>query len=106
MNPGRLRNRIEIQEKQTIRDPDTKLPIEKWVALHKCWAQIYQPRGRNFYQAAVAHKEYITWFNIRDRDGIEPGMRVLFKNRRYEVEQVNPDFQHQKTMALQCREVV
>lgn len=97
---------IEIQDEQNVKDPVTKISRKEWVTIRKCRAQFSQPRGRNYYRAAVAHKEYITWFNVRHTDGIESGMRVLYKKRQYVIEQVNPDEQNRKNMALQCREVV
>lgn len=97
---------IEIQDEKTIKDPITKISRKEWVTVRKCRAQFYQPRGRNYYRAAVSHKEYITWFNIRHTNNIESGMRVLYKERQYVIEQVNPDEQNHKNMALQCREVI
>lgn len=105
MNPARFKIPIEIQAERTFKDPDTKITRKEWVTIRKCRAQFSQPRGRNYYRAAVAHKEYVTWFYVRHTDGIETGMRVLYKNRKYEVEQVNPDFQNRKILGLQCREV-
>lgn len=106
MNPGRLKNRIEIQEETTVRNPVTKLNEKVWAAFHKCWAEIDQPTGRNFYQAAVAHLEYVIWFNIRYKDGIKPGMRILFGASVYEIEQIKPDLQSKKSTSLQCKEVI
>ena len=54
MNPGRLKHRIEIQEKKTVKDPVTKLPTETFVTVYSCWAEIEQPTGRRFFEAAVA----------------------------------------------------
>lgn len=97
---------IEIQEERQVIDPVTHIQKKEWVTIRKCRAQFSQPRGRNYYRAAVAHKEYITWFNVRHKEGIQPGMRVLYKDRKYIIEQVNPDYQFMRNMALQCKEVV
>ncbi|WP_054948975.1 phage head closure protein [Numidum massiliense] len=106
MNPGRLKNRIEIQHKTAVRDPDTKITKQKWQTIHKCWAEIEQPTGNRFYQAAVAHLEYATWFKIRQKDGIKPGMRVVYQDHKYLIEHVKYDLQHKRFVSLQCKEVV
>lgn len=106
MNPGRLKHRIEIQEKKTVKDPVTKLPKETLVTIHECWAEIEQPTGRKFFEAAVAHLEYAVFFNIRYKEGIKPGMVVSFKEKTYEIEQVKPDLQFKRWTTLQCKEVV
>ena len=106
MNPSRLRHQIKIQEKQTIKDPVTKLPKEEFVTIHECWAEIEQPTGRKFFEAAVAHLEYAVFFNIRFKEDIKPGMVVSFKERTYEIEQVKLDLQSKRWTTLQCKEVV
>lgn len=106
MNQGKLKNPILIKEKKTTKDPVTKLPKEEWVDFCKCWAEIEQPKGRSFYQAAVAHLEYVTWFHIRYKKGIKPGMRVLFHERSYEIEEVKQDLQNKQYTTLQCKEVI
>jgi len=107
MNPARLKHPIKIQEERVFKDPDTKITKREWITIRECRAEFNQPRGKNYYQAAVAHKEYITWFNVRFvDDSIEPGMRIIFKNRKYEIEQVNPDYQRKRLTSFQCREVV
>ena len=106
MNPGKLKHRIKIQQKQTIKDPITKLPKEVLVTVHECWAAIDQPKGRRFFEAAVAHLEYAVFFQIRYKEGIKPGMIVTYDGRNYEIEQVSYDFQDKRWVTLQCKEVV
>jgi len=106
MNPGRLRNKIKIQEKQMVRDPETKLMEKKLVTIHNCWAEIEQMTGRKFFNAAVAHKEYAIFFHIRYKEGLKPGMIVSFNGREFEIEEVKPDLQYKRMTTLQCKEVV
>lgn len=106
MNPGKLRHRIQIKEKQIVRDPVTKLQKETLVTFHECWAEIEQPKGRKFFEAAVAHLEYAIFFNIRYKEGIKPGMVVCLNEKTYEIEEVKQDLQYKRWTTLQCREVV
>lgn len=105
MNPSRLRHRIEIQEKKMVKDPETKLSKETLVPFYQCWAEIQQPYGRKFYEAAVAHLEYAVFFKIRYKKGIKSGMYVSFDDKTYEIETVKPDLQYKRDVILQCKEV-
>jgi SPP1 family predicted phage head-tail adaptor len=105
MNPGRLRNLIEIQEKQVAKDPGTKITTENYVTVRKCWAEIQQPYGRKFFEAAVSHLEYAVFFKIRYRKDVKSGMFVDFGGKKYEIEEIKPDLQGKQDMILQCREV-
>ena len=105
MNPGRLRNLIEIKEKKVVKDPVTKIATENFVTVRKCWAEIQQPYGRKFFEAAAAHLEYAVFFKIRYRKDVKSGMYVSFDNKTYEIEEIKPDLQGKSDMILQCREV-
>lgn len=106
MNPAKLDCRIEIGDTITVRNPETKLNEEQWSSLHECWAEKYEPTGRSFYQAAVARMEYVVWFNIRPKDGIKPGMKVRYKERVYDIEQVKESNRQRNLTSLQCKEVI
>jgi SPP1 family predicted phage head-tail adaptor len=106
MRAGKLRARIKIQDKQTIKDPITKINTVKPVTVYECWAEIQQPIGRKFYEAAVAHLESSVFFNIRYKDGIKPGMLVVYGDKTYEIEQVRQDLQYKSFTSLQCKEVM
>ncbi|MGN7938503.1 phage head closure protein [Metabacillus sp. 22489] len=106
MNPARLDCRIEIGENKSIKDPITKINQTKWVPFHTCWAEKDEPTGRSFYQAAVAHLEYVTWFNIRSKKGIKPDMLVKYKDRTFKIENIKYGSRKENLDALQCREVI
>jgi SPP1 family predicted phage head-tail adaptor len=106
MNPGLFRHRIQIKDKQTVRDPVTKLQKETLVTFHECWAAINQPKGKRFFEAAVAHLEYAIFFQIRYKEGIKPGMIVTYNGRNFEIAQVSYDLQDKKFVTLQCKEVI
>jgi SPP1 family predicted phage head-tail adaptor len=106
MNPGKLKHRIKIQDKQIIKDPVTKLTKEQLVTIYECWASIDQPRGRRFFEAAVAHLEYSVFFQIRYKEDIKPGMYVNYSGRNFLIEKVSHDLQDKKWTTLQCTEVI
>ncbi|WP_430489888.1 phage head closure protein [Bacillus amyloliquefaciens] len=103
INPGKLRNRISIEKRQSGQDPVTMKPKQTWAPFAKPWAEIMQPRDRWIIQAAAEHQQNTIWFRIRQRNGIEAGsMRVIFKGQPYKITEVIPDLQTQELMTLQC----
>lgn len=104
---GKYNNRIKIEEETSVRDPETKLNVKTWVTIHQCWSYIPQTSNiKSLYQAAVAHLEHAMWFEIRYKDGLIPGMRVVFKEKSYVIEDVKMDHQRKEFTLLQCKEVV
>ncbi|MBI0440912.1 phage head closure protein [Bacillus velezensis] len=101
-DPGKLKNRIRIEKRITGQNEETMKPEHKWVSFAKPWAEIMQPRGRWIIQAAAEHQETTVWFRIRYRKGIEPGMRVVFNDEEFKIEQTIPDLQDRTLLTLQC----
>lgn len=90
-----------------MRNPVTKLYENVLVTIHECWAYIPETASiYKRYQAAVAHLEHASWFEIRYKEGIKPGMKVIYKNFSYEIEDIKLDLQRKEFTLLQCKEVV
>lgn len=107
MSRGKYNKRIQIQEEQSVRNPDTKLMETTLVTVYECWAHIPQTASLyKLFQASVAHLEHAIWFEIRYKEGFKPGMMVLFNNQSYEIEDIKLDFQRKEFALLQCKEVV
>ncbi|MCY8085118.1 phage head closure protein [Bacillus inaquosorum] len=108
MNSGELKESVEIYKIEKKKDPVTKLNKETTILLHKLRAKIEQPVGRQFYQAAAAHLEYVTWFKVRYRPQIKAGLKLkhLNDNITYDIETVKPDYKNKSYIYLQCKEVI
>nr|WP_309101809.1 phage head closure protein [Fredinandcohnia onubensis] len=107
MIKGKYSKRIQVKKVELMRDPNTKLMVEREKTVYECWAYLPQTSSiKSLYQAAVAHLEHAIWFEIRYKEGLEPGMRVTYKNFSYEIEDIKLDFQRKEFTLLQCKEVV
>lgn len=78
MQAGKLRHRIQIQQKVTGQDPQTGEQLtEQWVDFAKVWASVEDLSARDFIAAQAGQSEAKTRIVIRYREGITPAMRVV-----------------------------
>lgn len=106
MNPSKLSRRITIQEKQTVRDEEGTA-ITKWVDLITIWATRKPLRGREFFEAAAIQYENTIRYEIRYREGLKEGMRVVEKGRTYSIYAVLDDVYGDRTLShLMTQEVI
>jgi len=87
MNPGKLRHRVAILQKQTTIDPDG-YPIETWVAAATVWASVEPIAGREYFQAAAVQAQHQVRFTMRYRKDITPAMRLRWDGEDYEIKAV------------------
>jgi len=87
MNPGKLRHRVAILQKQTTIDPDG-YPIETWEPLYSAWAKVEPISGREYYQAAAVQAQHQVRFTMRYRKDITPAMRLRWDGEDYEIKAV------------------
>lgn len=88
--------KIEIQEYKNVYVPGQGQSSE-WVNIHdnKLWAYYRQLSGKEIFAAAqVAHIEEVL-FVINWRNDIKPGLKILYKNKEYEIVRVD-DFEGYK----------
>ena len=104
MNPGKLRHRVTLQEKQTG-DNGIGGTIIEWVDFANVWASIEPLQGRELLMAQQVNPELDTRVRIRYRDGIGSHMRVVHKSRIYELEgpPINPE-ERNIELELMCKE--
>lgn len=87
MRPSRLRHRITIQHRVSGRDNETGEVTHSWVDLYaKVPAAIEPVSGRDFIAAKAEQSEISARIVIRYKDGINSGMRVIFRNSIYTLE--------------------
>lgn len=98
LNSGDLRHRVAIQERVDDQDSETGDIIESWVTVNDergDWssvpASIVDMSAREFIAAAAMQGETMTRFVIRYRAGVEPKMRLTWRNRIYNVRGVLQD---------------
>jgi SPP1 family predicted phage head-tail adaptor len=99
MNAGQFRHRIDIQRPITIKD---EIGQEKtsWEDVKKVWARIITMQGREYFEAASTQNERITRFIVRYTTGIDESMRIVHKEKVYEIESVINDNELNKTLTI------
>lgn len=105
MNPGHLNKRITIQQfSQTINE--NGFPVEEWVNIKSVWAMIKTVSGKEYMSAAQTQNENKTRFVIRHITDIHPDMRIVFKNRVFEMQAIINDDEANKTLTIVCKELI
>lgn len=104
MNIGNLRHRVTIQQKTVELDSDGA-QIESWVNVFgtDLWADIQHLSGKELISADMVQSEVKARVVIRYRDGVLPTMRVLHKDRIFDIKAVIPDnHTGNRHLTLQC----
>lgn len=88
MQAGKLRHRIDIEEKTTPRDPVTgEYGEPEWVARwEKCPARIEPLSARDLVAAQAAQSKATARIVIRYRAGVLPTMRAIYRGEAYSFE--------------------
>lgn len=88
MRAGKLRHRINIQEKLSPRDPVTgEFGEPQWVnRWEKCPASVEPLSARDFIAAKAGQSEATARVVIRYRPGVLPTMRIVYRGEVYSIE--------------------
>lgn len=88
MQAGKLRHRIDIEEKLTPRDPVTGDYGEpQWVVRwERCPARVQPLSARDLVAAKAAQSEATARIVIRYRAGVLPTMRAIYRGEVYSFE--------------------
>lgn len=106
MNSGKLRHRIEIQQKTATQDT-FGAPVDTWAEFATVWAEIKPASSTDrvaFNQATAPETTHKV--NIRYLAGVTSDMRVMFGSRVFEITAppLNWD-ERNKELTLMCREL-
>lgn len=105
MKIGKLRHRIVIEDSIAGRD-SFGAEISEWIQFAKVWANVSPVSGREFIAFKQINAEISTKVTIRYLAGITSEMRVLFKDRIFEINSIiNPE-EKNVSLLLMCKEVV
>ena len=88
MEIGALNKRITIQELKTNIN-ENGFEIEDWIDFKTVWACITNLHGREYYEAAAVQMENTIKITIRYLDGIDTSMRILFKDKHYNITSID-----------------
>lgn len=105
MNPGLFRHRITFQSFSETTN-ENGFPVQDWTDVKTVWAMIKTLQGREYYQAATTQNENTVRFVIRYTAGINPDMRIKYKDRTFEILSIINDDELNKTLTIIAKEVV
>lgn len=101
MRAGKLRHRIEIQQRQDDRDPAGQ-PVDGWVTVCKPWADVRYLNGRQFIGSDAETNADGVSIRIRRRTDVTADMRVLFRQSYFDILAVLPDEDDLEYVDLAC----
>lgn len=87
---GQLRHKVLLQAKATSRSAYGDVTMV-WVDKAAVWANVAPQSGREYFAAQQAQSEVSARITIRYRDDVDPTMRVLHRNKTYNIHAVMPD---------------
>jgi SPP1 family predicted phage head-tail adaptor len=105
MNPALFRHRITFQS-FTETTNENGFPVQDWTDVKTVWAMIKTLQGREYYEAATTQNENTVRFVIRYTSGINPDMRIKYKDRTFEILSVINDDELNKTLTIMAKEVM
>lgn len=94
LKAGRLRHRIEFQEKVKSQDPETGEIVYTWATvagLDSVPAAIEPLSVKEFMAAQANQSEIVARMTIRARDGLKPTMRIVHRGLYYNPAGFLPD---------------
>jgi SPP1 family predicted phage head-tail adaptor len=105
MNPGRLRNKIDIEIQSTSNEYGSQ--SETWtVFLSQVCASIDPISGKEYFSSNAVNPEVTHKVRMRYSAGINPKMRVKFGARYFYIESVINFEERNRELLLMCKEAV
>lgn len=91
LSPGKLRQAITIQERIKAQDA-FGAPLNVWQDVWKGVPAAVEPlSAREFIASAQYQSQVSARITIRYRDGLNAGMRILFRGKIYNIVGILPD---------------
>ena len=84
MEIGELKNRITLQ-KLIATTNDNGFEVEDWQNYKTVWASVSNLYGKEYFEAAAIQAEKTVKFTIRFIACIDESMRIMFKNKVYNI---------------------
>lgn len=82
MKAGRLRHRVDIEERTQVQDPNTGAPVEKWVSFASNVPAAIEPlSAREFVASQAVNSEVSARITLRWRPGLRDTMRIVHIKR-------------------------
>lgn len=104
MKSEELKHRITIQILETLTN-ENGFEIETWIDFKDLWAKIENLHGREYFEAAAVQAENTVKFTIRYTDEINTDMKILFKDKQYNITSIDNIKYANKFIEIKAMEV-
>lgn len=106
LNIGELNKRIDIQEETATRGTSGQ-EILSWETLYTCWAKTSYPTTGQGEQISADQVIVTTRidFIIRNRDGIDEKMRIVYRDSNYGILNIQEHGERNQFLLLQAHKV-
>ncbi len=101
---GILRHRVTIQRATSTKDA-LGGDVLTWATLATVWAEVRPLSGREAIEAGRISSTANVWITIRYRDDVTPLMRVSWRGRVFEINQIENQGTADVALVLWCTEV-
>jgi len=105
MRAGKLRHRISIERAIETQDSSYNEAMLQWVLFAEVSASINPLSGRELIRAKQVELEVDTEVIIRYLDGLSPKMRIVYRDRVFEILSVINTEERNRELRLLCSEV-
>ncbi|QBR32833.1 MULTISPECIES: phage head closure protein [Pseudomonas] len=87
MRAGRLRHRIDFEEKALVQDPNNGEMIQGWRPVRERVPADFEPlSSKDLFAAQAAQSQATCRFVIRHWAGLLPTMRIVHRGKVYSIE--------------------
>ncbi|KGI44833.1 phage head closure protein [Clostridium tetani] len=104
MGIGDLKHRVLFQKFATVVN-DNGFEEETWQDYKTVWASVSNLYGREYFEAAAVQAEKTVKFTIRYTDEIDTSMRILFKDKQYNITSIDNIKYENKFIEIKAMEV-
>ena len=104
MSIGDLKHRISFQKFLTIIN-DNGFEKESWQDIKTVWASVKNLHGKEYFEAAAVQREKTVKFIIRHTSDIDETMRILFRDKQYNITSIDNIRYENKYIEIKAMEV-
>lgn len=79
--------------------------VEDWIDIKTVWAAVTNLHGKEYFEAAAVQAEKTVKFIIRFIDGIDENMRIMFKDKIYNITFIDNIKYRNKLIEIKALEV-
>ena len=105
MNVGKLKNLVTIEELVKSKD-EAGGRVEEWSEFVKAWCSLRPVSGNEKWYSNERHAEVTHQILTRYIDGLKPTMRIVAKDRIFNIESVINMDEANKTLLIVAKEEV